>query len=460
MTETESKAEVPEWFEEHPLYAEAMEQLAGGDGAGAAEQLRQLAGIYPDEEVLRELLLRTELQAAVGSPASVPAEHRPPTPVLRYLLLILLIGSATLALGAGLLAGYDRFVRPLLETRQQEAHIESLRHGIQLRLDAGDWAGAQDLLDELAELVPGDPGVEQARQDLQEQKALDERYVDAVAAQRAGNRAEALTLLGSIEAHSPGYRDVPQRIAQLQEEEALEAIWLEAEGQVQARDWPAVIDLLRQMRARDPDYRRANVEQRLYEVYALLGRQEIQAAAGDLERLRQGLDYLDRALALRPTDQALIADRKLAFNYVKGAEALARQDWAAAVEHWQAVHLSQPDYQGGSLGTRLNELYPQAARQLIAEAGGSIRPLQQALDYLNRALATRPEDEALLAERRRLDDFLAGVEAYGQGYWDLAIAHWGPLYAQQPEYQDGVLRRYLVDACANSNEPDPTYCTP
>jgi len=390
----------------------------------------------------------------------VPAEHRPPTPMLRYLLLILLVGSATLVIGAGLLAGYDQWVRPLIEKRQQEAHIESLRREVELRLDAGDWAGAEAMLDELAGLVPGDPQVEQARQDLQEQKSLDERYVDAVAAQRAGNRAEALALLTAIEAQKANYRDVPQRIAQLQEEEALEELWLQAEGQVQAQNWPAVIDLLNQIRARDPDFRRANVEQRLYEVYSLMGRAEIEGAAGDLERLQRGLDYLGRALAFRPTDQALANEQKLALNYVKGAQAMAQGDWATAVERWLTVYTAQPGYQGGALGARLNELYPRAAQQLIAGAGGAPRPLRQALDYLNRALASRPEDEALLAERGRLGDFLAGVESYGQGYWDLAIAHWGPLYSQQPDYQDGALRRYLIEACAKSDDPDPTYCTP
>lgn len=460
MTKDNGETEIPEWFEEHELYAEAMDKLASGDGEAAVDRLQQLARIYPDEGPLRELLLRTELEAAVGSPASVPAEHRPPTPVLRYLLLILLIGSATLGVGAGLLAAYDRLVLPRVETSQQEARIEYLRRESQRRLAAGDWNGSEDLLDELALLLPGDPEVEQARQHLQEQKALDERYVDAVAAQRAGNRPEALTLLASIEAHSPGYRDVQQRIEQLEQEEALEAIWLEAESQVQARDWPAVIDLLNQIRARDPSYRRDNVEQRLYEIYALLGRQEIEKAGGDLERLGRGLDYLGRAMALRPADRALIAERKLAMDYVKGAEALARQDWATAVEHWQAVHATQPNYQGDSLGARLDELYPQAARQLVAEAGGATRPLQQALGYLDRALSTRPDDDALLAERSLVTGFLDGVEAYVQSHWDRAIAHWGPIYAQRPDYQAGALRRYLAQACANSDNPDPAHCTP
>lgn len=460
MTKEDDETRLPEEFEEHELYAEAREQLARGEDQGAVERLQQLAELYPDEPSLRELLLRTELQAAVGSSASVPAEHRPPTPVLQYMLLFLLIGSGILGLGAGLMVGYREFVKDRVEVRQQEVRIESLWRESQRRMAAGDWSGAEEILDELAQLVPGDAGVEQARRELQEQKALDERYVDALAAQRAGNRLEALGLLRSIEDLSPGYRDVPQRIEQLEEQEALEALWLTAESRVQAQDWTGVIEVLNEMRARDPEYRRANVEQRLYEIYALLARQEIGQANGDLERLRQGLEHLDQALALRPTDPVLIREHALALDYVKGAEAMARQDWATAVERWQAIYAAQPDYQDGSLGARLDELYPRAARQLIAEAGGAARPLRQALDYFDRAIAQQPDDAALLADRRRVSAFLDGAGAFRQGFWDSAIAYWGPLYAEQPDYQDGALRRYLAKACTNSESPDPTYCPP
>ena len=457
---TEEKPAIPETFEQHELYTEAMEHLAEGKEAAAVEPLRQLAKVYPDEEPLRDLLLRTELKAAMGSVADIPVEHRAPTPILRSLLLILLATTAALGMVAGLLAAYNRLVGPIAEASRQEARIETLRQQIQQRLDAGDWSGAEELLDELSPLVPGDEWVEETRRYVQEHRALDERYVEAVAAQQRGDHQMALALLNSIEAHTPGYRDVRQRTEKLERLEDLEAKWLEAESRIQAEDWPAALDLLAQIRDQDPTYRRAQVEQRLHEIYGLLADQEINGAGGDLERLRRGLEYLKRALALQPTDQALVRKQKLAVDYVKGAEALARQDWVTTVEHWDKVYAVQPDYQGGLLGARLRELYPRAASQLISEASGAPQPLRQALGYLNLALDSRPDDEMLLAERRLVVEFLAGAEAAAQSYWDIAIAHWGPIYAERPDYQGGALRERLTEACANSDDPDPALCIP
>jgi hypothetical protein len=457
---TEEKPAVPETFEQHELYTEAMGHLAEGQEAAAVEPLRQLAEVYPNAEPLRDLLLRTELKAATGSPGDVPVEHRAPTPVLRNLLLILLITTAALAMVGGLLAADKNLVEPTREARQRETRIATLRREIQERLDASDWSGAEELLDLLAPLVPGDEWIEEARQYLEEHRALDERYVEAVAAQDAGDRQRALALLRSIEAHTPGYRDVGQRIEELETLEALEATWLEAERRVEAEGWAAALDLLVQIRDQDPDYRKAQVKQRLHEIYERLADQEINGAGGDLERLRRGLEYLQLALEEEPTNRTLIDKQKLAVDYVKGAEALARQDWVTTVEHWDKVYAVQSDYQGGLLGARLRELYPRAASQLISEAGGAPEPLHQALDYLNRALDNRPDDEVLLAERRLVVEFLAGAEAAAQSYWDIAIAHWGPIYAERPDYQDGALRERLIEACANSDDPDPALCIP
>jgi len=56
--------------------------------------------------------------------------------------------------------------------------------------------------------------------------------------------------------------------------------------------------------------------------------------------------------------------------------------------------------------------------------------------------------------------YLDGAEAFGAGFWDQAIRHWGPLYAAQPGYQNGALERNLRTACGASTEPDLTLCPP
>ena len=67
---------------------------------------------------------------------------------------------------------------------------------------------------------------------------------------------------------------------------------------------------------------------------------------------------------------------------------------------WDSVYEAQPDYQGGELKRGLDEAYPLAARQLIDQASGSERLLDQALGFIEESLALQPDDEELLEERR------------------------------------------------------------
>jgi tetratricopeptide (TPR) repeat protein len=446
-------------FEEHERYATAMQQLAAGNGDAAVEELRQLVQLYPDDGRLRELLLRTELQAAVGSTAGVPVAHRQAAPVLRTLLIVLIVITASLAVVAGLLAADERFVEGIRQRMQQEQAVTRLQQEAQRLLDAGDWDGTEAKLDELAQADPGNTWIEEARQRIDEGRALDERYLAAVNAQRGGNRSEALTAFLAIEQDYPGFRDVQERIAEIQGQETLDTEWQEAERAIEAQDWSRAIELLETIRERDPS-RRALAEQRLYEVYSLLGRQEITQAGGDLDRLRQAAAYLRKALQLQPGDRDLAREKELAEDYVAGFDAQAQQDYVTALKRWEEAYRVRREYGDGRLGERLEEIYPKAALQLISEANGRTDPLEQALVYLDRAIADRPEDEQLLEERRVLQEYLAGAELFVKSYWELTVMAWGPVYEERPDYQNGALKEDLTKACALSDDPDPTYCPP
>ena len=116
-------------------------------------------------------------------------------------------------------------------------------------------------------------------------------------------------------------------------------------------------------------------------------------------------------------------------------------------------------FRGCALGW-LKEARPQAARQAIAEARGSVKQLEQAAGYLDRAIVDWPEDEGLRQDRALVAAYLDGAMAFEAGYWNQAIRYWGPLFAAQPGYQDGALERNLREACGASPEPDLALCPP
>ena len=458
MTEPRAASTESEPYNEHPLYRTAMKRLAEGDEAGAVEKLRRLTRLYPEEKAIEDQIVRIELRATLAPQQQVRQDRSQPTPILRTTMIILLSLTACIVLIAGFALAYDRFVRPLNEVDPAE-ELEALRQEGRQRLEAGDWASARTTFVTILTQVPGDPEAQAALEQIEQQEALAQLYVDALSAQKQGDWQTALATLNQIEAQSPGYRDVPQRIADLQQVEYLETIWQQAQELVQAGDLQAALGILIQIRTQNPDFRRADVEEQLYQIYVALAQGQLSQANGSLDALRQAIGYLDAALALRPADRALIEERRLARQFVAGFEAAAQGDWDNAVAHWEAVHSTRPDYQGGVLEEELRKAYPLAARQLIATANGAVPRLRRAIAYLEQALVWQPGDQSLVEDRHLASEYIAGAEALSENAWDRAIIHWGPIYALRPDYQGGRLEELLRLACANSSTPDATLCS-
>jgi tetratricopeptide (TPR) repeat protein len=437
-----------------------MDDIAAGDEATAAAKLQLLAALYPDEQSLRDQAMRVELRAALATSAPVAPERGRPTRGLRNTLLLLLALAAGLIGIAGFAMIYGMTVRPARVARETETVLESLRQTGQRRLQVGDWAGAQGSFEELLQWVPGDPTAQAGIDYSRQREALDSQYVNALAADRSGDWQQALQILEAIQSQDPTYPGVAERIAKLQGQVAIEAVLQEAQTLIQAGDWPGVISALTRVRGQDPEFRRAEVEEQLYQAYLQVALPQLARANGNVDQIRQAIDYLDRALALKPTDEKYGEERRLAVRFVTGADALAKQDWEAAVVSWEPIYTAQPDYQGGALRDYLRQAYPQAARQLIARAGGNVGLLKQAIRYLAQAAILDPGNNEPAEDQRLASEFVAGAEAFGAGDWPTAIAHWGPIYLARPDYQNGVLRNQLSEACANSPSPDPAYCKP
>jgi hypothetical protein len=145
---------------------------------------------------------------------------------------------------------------------------------------------------------------------------------------------------------------------------------------------------------------------------------------------------------------------------VAGADAYTREDWVGAVAQWDRVYKSKPEYQGGILGERLRQAYPLAIQQILAQANGDANKLRQAIRILDRALSLSPGDLNLIEQRRIAMEYVKGAEAFGQEDWNRAIVHWGPIYAEQPDYQEGVLEENLRRACLNSEASENPLCPP
>jgi outer membrane protein assembly factor BamD (BamD/ComL family) len=460
MAESDEAANSTLPYDEHGLYQVAMEKLAEGDEAGAATNLRMLAGLFPEEQAIQDLLVRLSLKSTFAEDKPVPVDHGQPRTLLRLAVLSALAMTVCLIGIVAFVAAYRHFVGTTIETAQQEAHIESLRQEGQQQMLAAEWNGAQKTYEGLLRLVPGDPTAQAAFPLIEEGKARDQMYDDAISAQEAGDLQRALDLFYQIREQGKHYSDINNRIEILQKQLELDAAWENVQSLVQAEDWQGAIPALAELRRDAPDFRSQEVKELLYGAYLQVARQLVAGARGDVEQVHQARQYMAEALMLDPANDELVDEHFLALKYGKGSDAAAQSEWVTAVVHWEAAHALRRDYQDGVLERRLYEAYPLAARQLIDQAKGDPDALRQAIGYLDKALTKRPGDAALERERQMASEFLAGAEAFAGQYWNHAITHWGPIYAVEPDYQDGLLEDGLLQACANSETPDETLCPP
>ncbi len=460
MTESNEAFDHPIPYDEHPLYDEAMQQLASDDEAGAVASLQRLAELYPNQKDIQGLLVRLQLRTTFGSADYIQVERPQAAPILRSIVLLMLGITACLVMAAGLAAAYNRLWVPTARARQQEETINSLWQDVDRRIDAGDLIGARQLLETLAAQTPDDPKIQDTLQELARQQAWADLYAEAVDRRENGEWQIALDLAYQIPAESPDYNRAQQLIQELQGLAALETAWQDVQGFLQSEDWQSAVSTLAWIRTQNPGFRRADVENLLYQLHTQLARQLLSQANGQVDLVRQATGHLSEALTLRPTDQSLIEEKRLAVGFVAGSEAYDRGDWVAVVTRWEPVYMAQPNYQGGMLKQRLDDAYPRAAQQLISQANGSPRLLRQAVGYLDQALRSQPDDPILLEERRLATEYLAGQEAFAAEKWDLAIQYWAPIYAIRPDYQNGKLKENLSLACANSEEPDGAVCPP
>lgn len=447
-------------FEQHPLYKEAMQQIVAGDEEGAVATLRRLAEYYPDEQFLQDLLMRVQLQSTFGGGDYIPVDHSQGTPVLRTLVLVMLAITTCLVVATGLIAVYNNWYIPIVEARQQEESTQSLWDDLNWRLEMGDLSGAREVLEILAAKLPNDPSVQEALRVIDQRQLWIDMFADAVTLRERGDWQAATDILYQIPPESPDYDRAQALLDDLKELGTVETAWAEAQNLLAAEDCPGAIRTLTWVRQQDPGFRRVQVEDILFQCHMRVAQNILDAARGDAASVDDAGGHLKEALTFQPTNQDLVAEYRLAVGYVAGYEAYDGGDWSAAVVRWEPLYVMRPDYQNGVLRQKLYDSYPRAARQLIAEASGSVRLLTQAIDHLDQALVVDPENEELLQERTLAVEYLAGLEASVQADWDLAIAHWGPIYVLRPEYQNGVLAENLRSACNQSAAPDEQYCKP
>ena len=150
---------------------------------------------------------------------------------------------------------------------------------------------------------------------------------------------------------APGYRDAQEKLGEAKAKLEVQATpTVEIRKQVAAdlldqaqtfyaeEKWDDVVLTLERLRALDPDYEPQAVEELLFATYYDQGLELINEG-----RLEEALRYLDKALELKPAQEDVLEQRKLAALYLT-AISYWRADWDKAIANFYELYSIEPDY--------------------------------------------------------------------------------------------------------------------
>ncbi len=190
---------------------------------------------------------------------------------------------------------------------------------------------------------------------------------------------------------------------------------------IEQEDWDAALAALETIRQTDPGFRDVQTQikrvNKARERAAALQQASELLESGDLQRATEQLLLLQEEM---PDFKPETVKKLLVESYTKQAEA-ALSDLMAGT----SKDIEQLQEAIGSLS------------DVVRGTTSDIEQLQQALRFFAKALEVDPSDVQAATEAQLAQEYLAGIEAYRDGNWELASIHLANIYPSAPAYATG-----------------------
>jgi tetratricopeptide (TPR) repeat protein len=406
-------------FRGTPLFREAMHNFQLGNWENGLNHLKELEEKFPLEREIRALRQEMQLRAKIDQDELEDhKEHKK----RRIIIWSIRLASAWLAISLAIWGffTYSSWIqKQVAETRQKLDHeVQNLDLTVKFNnarsmLQAGRPAEAKSLFQEIAAANPEFPElqrfIDQADSDIQ----LQVEYEEAVKLIKEGDRPAAQEKFKGIAAQNPNYKDVALQLETIQQMDLLNDILTQADKAFDEKRWEEAITEYESLRAIEPEFQVEYVEERLYTSYIQAAEAALVNPVETLKALEHAEELFGKALKLRPRDTEILARRAEARKNVE---------------------------------ERLVNSYLTAAQSSLVGQADSIKALQKAEAYLNKALKLRPGDTKISSQYEMAVRYLAAIGSFSKGAWDDAIDHLEFITAEEPGYADGTARQTLYEA--------------
>lgn len=409
---------------QHPLYQLAARHFQQGDWKAGLTEVDRLIRLYPSEPELRslrnEFLFKDRLDGAEIGDRAIEGRQKLRRVLTRATTLALVAVAGYLAFST-----YSGWLRQQLSVAtarvQQQVRAASLaakQTDAEALLQVGRLDEAEVVLDEMAELDAGYPGLAKLRSTLVDERQLADLYERAMQQIEARQWLAAKANLQLLEEQQPAYRDVEIQLIYIDRQTLLGNLLSEGEAAIARSDWEQSVMVFENIRSLHPSHDPAYVEARLFESYVNAGRAVLIGQEDSLQALEQAEAHLRKALALRPQDANIKRERELAGLYLRAQSEFAVGSWTEVIDVLELVITIEPEYAQGTARQSLYDAYVARGEDRMA---GQLYPA--ALKDFERAVTIAQQDER--AVLRLYEGELKVAETYGAtGDFEAAVVHY------------------------------------
>jgi tetratricopeptide (TPR) repeat protein len=395
--ESEEIVELPAFATDHPLYQQIESLINQGNWQAARPLVEELLTLYPGDGYLKEIAASIQTRNALWEfteeAEAAPKRRSILARGLKFVVPAMIV-VALLSVAVAALLAFRLWILPQATAQRQMARLSEMRDDARAALTSGDYDRAGELYGNILELLPDDPEAQNGLAQARQLRATASLYGEAIAAIEAHHWEDALSLLQQLASEEPGYRDVEDRITFVQEQQMLSARFGQAESCFKQADYACAIPEYEALQELDYDFQRESVQSHLFLSYLQVGLAEETAAGSDPQGLQAALDYLDKALALRPDDKQTKGESQILRLYLSGLEEHEAGNWSAAIANLTPVYETRPDFADGALAQQLYEAHVGLADEFLAEG-----KVEQALARYQEAQLVRGADASGLEHK-------------------------------------------------------------
>jgi tetratricopeptide (TPR) repeat protein len=278
----------------------------------------------------------------------------------------------------------------------------------------------------------------------------------------ANRPEEAKSMLAEVANLAPDFPGLKESMGQADTMIALESAYNEAIRLVASGDYPAALTKFEEISAQSPNYKDVNIQIAEIKKNYLLTESFDKAERAYFEnRWVDAIDWYENVHSSDPQFRSDYIEERLFNSYINAAEAalskpsntmtdLSRaEDYyrkALAIRPRDAQIIAKRAQARSAIEDRLVNSYLKSGQEELIGKADSIAALQAAEKYFDQALMLRPGDNQVYHQVELAQNYLKGVDNYQKGLWSDAIKNLELVYKADNEYADGTARQTLYEA--------------